>query len=90
MVARAGIASLWVEVLGQPGAHWRPTSASIQRPSRKRSGHGGAVSAEVLQVGPHAPSLPAGIAARLREIERAAAWGTFRLDFAPKPGVLQP
>lgn len=47
-----------------------------------KSGDGGALTADVLKVGPHAPSLPAGIAARLREIERAAAWGTFRLELA--------
>jgi len=47
-----------------------------------KSGDGGALSADVLKVGPHAPSLPAGIAARLREIERTAAWGTFRLELA--------
>ena len=40
------------------------------------------LSAEVLKVGPCAPSLPAGIAAKLREIERSAAWGTFRLELA--------
>ncbi|MGA2383913.1 MAG: FAD-binding oxidoreductase [Gemmatimonadales bacterium] len=69
---------------------WDP--AGILNPGVKilKSGDAGVLSADTLKVGPRAPSLPAGIAPRLREIERAAAWGTYRLDLAPKPGVLQP
>ncbi len=42
----------------------------------------GALRDEALKVGPHAPALPEGIAPTLREIEKTAAWGTFRLDLA--------
>ncbi|HVO34593.1 MAG TPA: FAD-linked oxidase C-terminal domain-containing protein, partial [Gemmatimonadales bacterium] len=61
---------------------WDP--AGILNPGVKilRSGDDGTLTAGVLKVGPHAPALPTGIAARLREIERAAAWGTFRLELA--------
>ncbi len=35
-----------------------------------------------LKVGPAAPALPAGVAATLRELERTAGWGAFKLDLA--------
>jgi FAD/FMN-containing dehydrogenase len=61
---------------------WDP--ARILNPGVKilPKGDAGALSADALKIGSRAPALPAGIAARLREIERTAAWGTFRLELA--------
>ena len=61
---------------------WDP--AGILNPGVKilRHGDAGTLSPDALKVGLEAPALPAGIAARLREIERTAAWGTFRLELA--------
>jgi FAD/FMN-containing dehydrogenase len=36
-----------------------------------------------LKVGAQAPALPDGIAPRLRELERTAGWGAFKLSLAP-------
>ena len=63
-------------------AAWDP--AGILNPGVKilPAGDDGALDPGTLKVGPQAPALPAGIAPRLREIERSAAWGTFRLELA--------
>jgi FAD/FMN-containing dehydrogenase len=61
---------------------WDPTG--ILNPGVKILPHAeaGVFDPDVLKVGAHAPALPAGIAMKLREIERSAAWGTLRLDLA--------
>ncbi len=41
-----------------------------------------ALAPERLKAGPGAPALPAGIAEKLREVERSAGWGIFKLDLA--------
>ena len=63
-------------------AAWDP--ACILNPGVKilPRGEGDGLDPAALKVGPRAPALPAGVAARLREIERSAGWGTFRLDLA--------
>jgi FAD/FMN-containing dehydrogenase len=59
-----------------PGGVLNPGVKILER------GEAAALRAEALKVGARAPALPAGIAAKLREIERSAGWGTFRLDLA--------
>jgi FAD/FMN-containing dehydrogenase len=61
---------------------WDPTG--ILNPGVKilPPGEAGGLDPGVLKVGSHAPALPAGIGAKLREIERTAGWSTFRLDLA--------
>lgn len=43
-----------------------------------------------LKFGAAAPAIAPEVAARLRQIERDAAWGTFRLDFAPEVAPAHP
>jgi FAD/FMN-containing dehydrogenase len=40
------------------------------------------IRADSLKVGPHAPPIPPEAGARLREIERAALWGAYKLEWA--------
>jgi len=72
----------YIDLCRRTRSAWDP--AGILNPGVKilRNGDAAGLRPELLKVGAHAPALPAGIASRLREIERTAAWGTFRLDFA--------
>jgi len=63
---------------------WDPTG--ILNPGVKLAPPDARLAAETLKVGPLAPALPGDVAARLRELERAAGWGTFKLDLAPPSG----
>ena len=64
----------------------------ILNPGVKLPGEGTprALVAEQLKVGPGAPRIPAETAQLLRRIERDAAWGAFKLDFAPAPSPRAP
>ena len=62
-------------------AAWDP--ALILNPGVKLAAPGAGLGPEMLKVGALAPPLPDGIGARLREIERGAGWGTFKLSLAP-------
>ncbi len=64
-------------------AAWDP--AGVLNPGVKLplAGQPAGLRGDMLKVGAGAPGLPAGIAAELRRIEKAAAWATFRLDLAP-------
>ena len=79
----------YLELCRRTRQAWDPQGVLNPGVKILKSGDGGALSAGVLKVGSHAPELPAGIAARLREIERSAAWGTFRLDLAPAAAAAQ-
>lgn len=59
----------------------------ILNPGVKVPGAGAprALLADQLKVGSAAPAIPAEAAQLLRRIERDAAWGAFKLDFAPAP-----
>ena len=72
----------YLELCRRTRTAWDP--AGILNPGVKilRNGDAAGLRPESLKVGPHAPALPAGIASRLREIEKSAGWGTFRLDLA--------
>jgi FAD/FMN-containing dehydrogenase len=60
---------------------WDPVG--ILNPGVKVPVPGAMLHAAMLKVGAAAPPIPADIAARLREVERTAAWGVFRLSLAP-------
>ena len=60
---------------------WDP--GAILNPGVKLAAEGSALAPGELKVGPEAPVLSPDIAAQLREIERSAGWGRFRLDLAP-------
>ena len=79
----------YLELCRRTRTAWDP--AGILNPGVKilRSDDAGTLRPDALKVGSRAPALPAGIAARLREIERTAAWGTHRLDLAPSPAATQ-
>ncbi len=62
---------------------WDP--AGIVNPGVKLAAPGAALDAATLKVGARAPALPGDIAARLREVERSAGWGLFKLSLAPAP-----
>ena len=64
---------------------WDP--AGILNPGVKLAASGAALDAAQLKVGARAPALPGGIAAQLRDVERTAAWGVFRLSLAPDPSA---
>ncbi len=72
----------YVELCRRTRAAWDP--AGILNPGVKilAAGDRGALEAGTLKVGRQTPALPEGIAPKLREIERTAAWGTFRLELA--------
>jgi hypothetical protein len=72
----------YLELCRRTRTAWDP--AGILNPGVKilRNGESAGLDLGALKVGAGAPALPAGIAARLREIERTAAWGTFRLELA--------
>jgi len=62
---------------------WDP--AGILNPGVKLAAPGARLDAAALKVGARAPALPAEVAARLREVERTAGWGLFKLSLAPSP-----
>jgi FAD/FMN-containing dehydrogenase len=62
---------------------WDP--AMILNPGVKLAAPGAKLGPETLKVGALAPVLPDGIGARLRDVERAAGWGLFKLSLAPSP-----
>jgi FAD/FMN-containing dehydrogenase len=72
----------YTELCRRTRAAWDP--AGILNPGVKilPAGDRGALDPGALKVGPRAPALPAGVAPLLREIEKAAGWGTFRLELA--------
>ena len=48
---------------------------------------GPSFTADTLKVGRDAPAIPPDIAQQLRDMERSATWGTFKLDLAPEPAL---
>ncbi len=72
----------YAELCRRTKTAWDP--AGILNPGVKilRGGDVGGVAPGLLKVGAAAPALPAGIAAKLREMERTAGWGTFKLELA--------
>jgi FAD/FMN-containing dehydrogenase len=62
---------------------WDP--GSILNPGVKLAASGAKLDASMLKVGAGAATLPGGIAAQLRDVEKTAAWGVFRLSLAPPP-----
>ncbi|HXY68686.1 MAG TPA: FAD-binding oxidoreductase [Gemmatimonadales bacterium] len=75
----------YAELCRRTKAAWDP--AGTLNPGVKVPAPGAGFDAGMLKVGSAAPPLPAEIAARLREIERTAGWGTFRLSLAPAPAA---
>ena len=72
----------YLELCRRTRTAWDP--AGILNPGVKilRTDDAGTLRPDALKVGLEAPALPVGIAARLREIERTASWGTFRMELA--------
>jgi len=68
----------YVELCRRTKAAWDP--AGILNPGVKLPIEGERLDARLLKVGPAAPPLPRAVAAKLREIERSAGWGAFKLD----------
>ena len=64
-------------------AAWDP--AGILNPGVVVPAPGARLDGTMLKVGPQAPTLPGDLAARLREVERSAGWGLFKLGLAPEP-----
>ena len=64
---------------------WDP--AAILNPGVKLAEPGARLDGAMLKVGAQAPSLPAEVATQLREIERSAGWGVFKLSLAPAPAA---
>jgi len=64
---------------------WDP--AGILNPGVKLPAPDARLDASMLKVGAGAPPIPAAIAACLREVERSAGWGAFRLSLAPAPSA---
>ncbi len=62
---------------------WDP--AGILNPGVKLAAPGAGLDAAALKVGVHAPALPGDVATLLREVERTAGWGLFKLSLAPAP-----
>ena len=59
---------------------WDP--GGVLNPGVKIPAEGERLDARLLKVGAAAPPIPGAVASRLREIERSAGWGTFKLDLA--------
>ncbi len=82
-VARA-FGDAYLELCRRTKAAWDPTG--ILNPGVKLAAEGAApFRAETLKVGPAAPPIPDAVAAKLRELERAAGWAAFKLDLVPGP-----
>ncbi len=75
----------YAELCRRTKAAWDP--AGILNPGVKIVAPGARVGVDpaLLKAGPGAPALPEGVAAKLREVERSAGWGQFKLDLAPTP-----
>lgn len=71
----------YVELCARTKEAWDP--GGILNPGVKLAVEGAVLAAGELKVGPGAPALSPEIAAQLRQIERSAGWGRFRLDLAP-------
>ncbi len=74
--------AMYTDLCRRTRAAWDPRTVLNPGVKILPAGAGAAFEAGALKVGREAPALPAGIAGRLREIERTAAWGTFRLELA--------
>jgi len=70
----------YAELCARTKRAWDP--AGILNPGVKLAAPDAAFDAAMLKVGARAPALPAEVAAALREIERSAGWGLFKLDLA--------
>ncbi len=70
----------YAELCQRTKAAWDP--AGILNPGVKVPVGGERLDARQLKVGVGAPPIPAAVAAQLREIERSAGWGAFKLDLA--------
>jgi FAD/FMN-containing dehydrogenase len=83
------LGDLYMEYCRRVKAAWDP--AGILNPGVKVSPAAGrdarVLAPESLKVGRLAPRLPREVAELLRRIEREAAWGHFKLDFAPQSGT---
>ena len=73
----------YVELCRRTKTAWDP--AGILNPGVKipAAGQTSDLNPAFLKVGVGAPPLPDGIGERLRQIERTAGWGAFKLDLAP-------
>jgi FAD linked oxidases, C-terminal domain len=71
----------YAELCRRTKAAWDPEG--ILNPGVKLPAAGYALAADLLKVGPGAPRLPAAVDGALREMERRAGWGAFKLDLAP-------
>ncbi len=73
----------YAELCRHTKAAWDP--ANILNPGVKIAATGvrTGVDPALLKVGPAAAALPETVAAKLRELERSAGWGAFKLDLAP-------
>lgn len=73
----------YAELCRRAKAAWDPSG--ILNPGVKipAAGESAAVDPASLKVGVAAPPLPGGIGERLRQIERTAGWGAFKLSLAP-------
>jgi FAD/FMN-containing dehydrogenase len=70
----------YAELCRRTKAAWDP--AGILNPGVKVPTEGERLDARQLKVGAGAPPIPAAVASRLRDIERSAGWGAFKLDLA--------
>jgi len=70
----------YAELCARTKRAWDP--AGILNPGVKLAASDAPLDGAMLKVGARAPALPAEVAAALREIERSAGWGLFKLDLA--------
>ena len=75
----------FAELCRRTKAAWDP--AGILNPGVKLAAPGSELDGATLKVGAQAPVLPEAIAAALREVERTAGWGLFKLSLAPAPAA---
>jgi hypothetical protein len=64
---------------------WDP--AGMLNPGVKLAAPGAHLDGAMLKVGVQAPPIPGAVAARLREVERTASWGLFKLSLATAPSA---
>ena len=70
----------YAELCRRTKAAWDP--AGILNPGVKVPTGGERLDPRLLKVGAAAPAIPGAVAAQLRDIERNAGWGLFKLDLA--------
>ncbi len=70
----------YAELCRRTKAAWDPRG--VLNPGVKVPAAGERLEARLLKVGAAAPAVPPAVAGRLRELERSAGWGTFKLDLA--------